>query len=138
MLYIVQVVVGCCDLLVIFGNDYLIEDGIGVCDYIYVMDLVDGYVVVMEKLVNKLGVYIYNFGVGVGNSVLDVVNVFSKVCGKLVNYYFVLCCEGDFLVYWVDVSKVDCELNWCVMCIFDEMVQDIWYWQLCYLQGYFD
>lgn len=107
--------------MAIFGNDYSIEDGIGVRDYIYVMDLADGYVVAMEKLANKLGVYIYNFGVGVGNSVLDVVNVFSKVCGKSVNYYFVSRREGDFSVYWADVSKVDRELNWRVTRIFDEM-----------------
>lgn len=48
MFFIVQVVCGKCEQLLVFGNDYLISDGIGVCDYIYVCDFVEGYVVVLE------------------------------------------------------------------------------------------
>lgn len=33
-----------------FGDDYDMEDGIGVCDYIYVVDLVKGYVAVLKKI----------------------------------------------------------------------------------------
>lgn len=33
----------------VFGSDYDIYDGIGVCDYIYVVDLVLGYLKVLEK-----------------------------------------------------------------------------------------
>ena len=78
MPYIAQVAVGRRDSLAIFGNDYPTEDGTGVRDYIHVMDLADGHVVAMEKLANKPGVHIYNLGAGVGSSVLDVVNAFSK------------------------------------------------------------
>lgn len=87
MPYIAQVAVGRRDSLAIFGNDYPTEDGTGVRDYIHVMDLADGHVVAMEKLANKPGVHIYNLGAGVGSSVLDVVNAFSKACGKPVNYH---------------------------------------------------
>lgn len=88
MPYIARVAVGRRDSLAIFGNDYPTEDGTGVRDYIHVMDLADGHVVAMEKLANKRGVHIYNLGAGVGGSVLDVVNAFSKACGKPVNYHF--------------------------------------------------
>ncbi len=94
MPYIAQVAVGRRDSLAIFGNDYPTEDGTGVRDYIHVMDLADGHVVAMEKLANKPGVHIYNLGAGVGSSVLDVVNAFSKACGKPVNYHFAPRREG--------------------------------------------
>lgn len=42
--------VGCCEVFSVFGGDYLILDGIGVCDYIYVVDLVCGYLVVLVVL----------------------------------------------------------------------------------------
>lgn len=88
MPYIAQVAVGRRESLAIFGNDYPTEDGTGVRDYIHVMDLADGHVAAMEKLADKAGVHIYNLGAGVGSSVLDVVNAFSKACGKPINYHF--------------------------------------------------
>lgn len=42
------------------------------------MDLADGHVAAMQQLADKPGVHIYNLGAGVGSSVLDVVNAFSK------------------------------------------------------------
>ncbi len=104
MPYIAQVAVGRRESLAIFGNDYPTEDGTGVRDYIHVMDLADGHVAAMEKLADKAGVHIYNLGAGVGSSVLDVVNAFSKACGKPINYHFAPrwrppgllggCCQG--------------------------------------------
>ncbi len=88
MPYIAQVAVGRRDSLAIFGNDYPTEDGTGVRDYIHVMDLADGHVAAMQQLADKPGVHIYNLGAGVGSSVLDVVNAFSKACGKPVSYHF--------------------------------------------------
>lgn len=47
MFYIIKIVVGKLKELSVYGNDYLIYDGIGVRDYIYVLDLVVGYVKVL-------------------------------------------------------------------------------------------
>lgn len=98
--------VGCCEYFFVFGSDYLIKDGIGVCDYIYVMDLVDGYIVVLKKVGICVGLYIYNLGMGKGYSVLDVVKVFEIVLGCIVFYKLVDCCLGDIVEYWVDFMKV--------------------------------
>ncbi len=83
-------------------------------DYIHVMDLADGHVAAMEKLADKAGVHIYNLGAGVGSSVLDVVNAFSKACGKPINYHFAPRRDGDLPAYWADAAKADRELNWRV------------------------
>lgn len=116
--------VGRRESLAIFGNDYPTEDGTGVRDYIHVMDLADGHVAAMQQLADKPGVHIYNLGAGVGSSVLDVVNAFSKACGKPVNYHFAPRREGDLPAYWADATKADKELNWRVTRTLDEMAQD--------------
>ncbi|WP_407253035.1 GDP-mannose 4,6-dehydratase [Klebsiella pneumoniae] len=108
------VAVGRRESLAVFGNDYPTEDGTGVRDYIHVMDLADGHVAAMEKLADKAGVHIYNLGAGVGSSVLDVVNAFSKACGKPINYHFAPRRDGDLPAYWADAAKADRELNWRV------------------------
>ncbi|QLO53537.1 UDP-glucose 4-epimerase GalE [Klebsiella grimontii] len=138
MPYIAQVAVGRRESLAVFGNDYPTEDGTGVRDYIHVMDLADGHVAAMEKLADKAGVHIYNLGAGVGSSVLDVVNAFSKACGKPINYHFAPRREGDLPVYWADAEKADRELNWRVTRNLDEMAQDTWHWQSRHPQGYPD
>ncbi len=65
-------------------------------------------------LTDKAGVHIYNLGAGVGSSVLDVVNAFSKACGKPINYHFAPRRDGDLPAYWADAAKADRELNWRV------------------------
>ena len=138
MPFLTQVAIGRRDCLSIFGNDYPTVDGTGVRDYIHVMDLADGHVAAMEKLANKAGVHIYNLGAGVGSSVLDVVNAFSKACGKPINYHFAPRREGDLPAYWADAEKADRELNWRVTRNLDEMAQDTWHWQSRHPQGYPD
>ena len=88
------------------------------------MDLADGHVVAMEKLANKPGVHIYNLGAGVGSSVLDVVNAFSKACGKPVNYHFAPRRGATFRPTGRTPAKADRELNWRVTRTLDEMAQD--------------
>ncbi len=138
MPYIAQVAVGRRDSLAIFGNDYPTEDGTGVRDYIHVMDLADGHVAAMQALEGKPGVHIYNLGAGVGSSVLDVVNAFSKACGKPVNYHFAPRRDGDLPAYWADATKADKELNWRVSRSLQEMADDTWRWQSRHPQGYED
>lgn len=136
--YISQVAIGKLKTVSVYGNDYPTPDGTGVRDYIHVMDLADGHVAAMQQLADKPGVHIYNLGAGIGSSVLDVVNAFSKACGKPVNYHFAPRREGDLPAYWADASKADKELNWRVTRTLDEMAQDTWHWQSRHPQGYPD
>lgn len=69
---------------------------------------------------------------------LDVVNAFSKACGKPINYHFAPRRDGDLPAYWADASKADKELNWHVTRNLDEMAQDTWNWQSRHPQGYPD
>ncbi len=138
MPYIAQVAVGRRESLSVFGNDYPTADGTAVRDYIHVMDLADGHVAAMQHLAGKPGVHIYNLGAGVGSSVLDVVNAFSRACGKPVNYHFAPRRAGDLPAYWADASKADKDLNWRVTRTLDDTAQDTWRWQSRHPQGYPD
>ena len=135
---ILQVPNGKRDAISIYGTDYDTPDGTGVRDYIHVMDLAGGHVAALAYGVNHHGFEAINLGTGKGSSVLDVVNAFSKACGKPVNYHFAPRREGDLPAYWADASKADRELNWRVTRTLDEMAQDTWHWQSRHPQGYPD
>ncbi|CQJ66403.1 UDP-galactose-4-epimerase [Yersinia intermedia] len=138
MPFIAQVAVGRRKSLAIFGNDYPTPDGTGVRDYIHVVDLADGHVAAMKKLHNQPGVHIFNLGAGVGSSVLQVVEAFSKACGKPLAYHFAPRREGDLPAYWADPTKAAEQLGWRVRRSLDEMAADTWHWQSNNPQGYPD
>lgn len=138
MPFIAQVAVGRRESLSIFGNDYPTPDGTGVRDYIHVVDLADGHVAAMKKLHNQPGVHIFNLGAGVGHSVLQVVEAFSKACGKPLAYHFAPRREGDLPAYWADPTKAAEQLGWRVSRSLDEMAADTWRWQSQNPQGYPD
>ena len=136
--YVAQVALGKLDHVRVFGDDYDTPDGTGVRDYIHVMDLATGHVAAVAYGLEHRGFEPINLGTGHGSSVLDVVNAFSKACGKPVNYHFAPRREGDLPAYWADASKADRELNWRVTRTLDEMAQDTWHWQSRHPQGYPD
>ncbi len=112
MPFIAQVAVGRRESLAIFGNDYPTPDGTGVRDYIHVVDLADGHVAAMKQLHNQPGVHIFNLGAGIGSSVLQVVEAFTKACGKPLAYHFAPRRDGDLPAYWADSSKAAEQLGW--------------------------
>ncbi len=138
MPYISQVAVGRRDSLAIFGNDYPTPDGTGIRDYIHVVDLAEGHLAALRAKSKQPGVHLYNLGTGVGYSVLDMVNAFSKVCGKPVPYHFAPRRAGDLAANWADPSKAAKELNWHASHSLQDMVEDAWRWQSHNPQGYPD
>ncbi|CNI72541.1 UDP-galactose-4-epimerase [Yersinia massiliensis] len=138
MPFIAQVAVGRRESLAIFGNDYPTPDGTGVRDYIHVVDLADGHVAAMKQLHNQPGVHIFNLGAGIGSSVLQVVEAFTKACGKPLAYHFAPRRDGDLPAYWADSSKAAEQLGWRTRRTLDEMAADTWRWQSNNPQGYPD
>lgn len=88
MPYISQVAVGRRKLLNVYGTDYETKDGTGVRDYIHIVDLAEGHVCALKKLGlgNINGFVTYNLGTGIGYSVLEVVEAFSKASGRKIAY----------------------------------------------------
>ena len=134
--YIAKVAVGKQEKVHVFGNDYPTPDGTGVRDYIHVVDLARGHVAAIKKLEQKPGLFICNLGTGHGYSVLDVINAFSKACGKEIPYVIDPRRPGDIAECWCDPSKAKRELGWEAQYGIEEMCAHSWNWQSHNPDGY--
>lgn len=136
MPYVAQVAVGKLEQLQVFGDDYPTKDGTGVRDYIHVVDLAEGHVKALEKILNTTGADAYNLGTGTGYSVLEMVKVFEKVSGKEVPYRFADRRPGDIAECFADPAKAKAELGWEAKRGLEEMCADSWKWQSLNINGY--
>lgn len=124
--YIAQVALGKLECLSVFGNDYPTHDGTGVRDYIHVVDLSQGHIKALEKIMNTNGVEAYNLGTGTGYSVLDVVNAYSKASGVDVKYKIAKRRPGDIAECYADPTKSKNELGWSAKLDLNKMCEDSW------------
>jgi UDP-glucose 4-epimerase len=136
MPFITQVAVGKLNELQVFGNDYPTVDGTGVRDYIHVVDLANGHIKALEKVMSSNGVEAYNLGTGTGYSVLEIVSAFEKASGMKVPYRIVDRRPGDVAVCYADPSKARNELGWTTKRGIEDMCRDSWRWQEKNPDGY--
>ncbi|MCK1237241.1 UDP-glucose 4-epimerase GalE [Streptococcus uberis] len=136
--YVTQVAVGKLEYVNIFGNDYDTLDGTGVRDYIHVVDLAQGHVAALKKLVSGSGLSIYNLGTGIGYSVLDIIENISSVVGKKIPYKIVPRRAGDIATCYADSTKAKEELDWEAQFDIKRMCQDAWRWQSKHPNGFID
>ena len=129
MPFIAQTAVGKREKLSIFGDDYNTHDGTGVRDYIHVMDLAQGHLNALEKLMQMQGILTVNLGTGEGYSVLDMLHAFEKASGKTIAYEMVPRRSGDIAACYADPSYAKEVLGWEAKKGVDEMCQDTWRWQ---------
>jgi len=134
--YITKVCVGKLPFVNIFGNDYPTPDGTGVRDYIHVEDLAEGHVLAVKKLEQKPGLFIVNLGTGVGYSVLEMVNAFSKALGREVPYKIGPRRPGDIPMCYADPSFAESFIGFKAKRTLDDMCRDALNWQLSNPDGY--
>ncbi|GKX31513.1 UDP-glucose 4-epimerase [Vallitalea longa] len=136
MPYITQVAIGKRKELSVFGDDYDTHDGTGVRDYIHVVDLANGHLKAVEKVMSMKGVEAYNLGTGSGYSVLDVISNFEKATEAKVPYKIVDRRPGDIATCYADASKAYKELGWKAKKSLEDMCRDSWRWQSNNPNGY--
>lgn len=136
MPFIAQVAVGRRDKLSIFGGDYPTIDGTGVRDYIHVVDLANGHLCALDKLSKKTGLHTYNLGTNNGQSVLQMLEAFSKACGKELAYQICERRPGDIAECWASTDKAEADLGWKATHTIEDMVKDTWHWQSNNPKGY--
>lgn len=134
--YIAQVAVGRFERLGVFGDDYDTPDGTGVRDYIHVVDLARGHVLALKHMDEQEGIEVFNLGTGNGYSVLQVVEAFSKACGKKIPYEIKPRRAGDIACCYCDPSKARDILGFKAMYGIDDMCRDSWNWQRKNPSGY--
>ncbi|KAL2235200.1 bifunctional UDP-glucose 4-epimerase and UDP-xylose 4-epimerase 1-like [Sesamum indicum] len=130
MPYITQVAVGRLPELNVYGHDYPTHDGSAIRDYIHVMDLADGHVVALQKLLEckDIGCVAYNLGTGHGTSVLEMVAAFEKVSGKKIPVKLCPRRPGDATAVYASTEKAQKELGWKAKYGINEMCRDQWKW----------
>lgn len=136
MPYITQVAAGIRPHLNIFGNNYPTRDGTGIRDYIHVVDLAKGHVAAMEYCTHQQGVNTFNLGTGIGYSVLDIVNAFSKVNNVYIPLKITDRRSGDIASCYADATKAYKILGWRAMLSLEDMCRDSWNWQKNNPTGY--
>ena len=125
--YIAKVAVGKLEKVHVFGNDYPTPDGTGVRDYIHVVDLAAAMLLPSKAGAEARPVHLQS-GTGHGYSVLDVINAFSKACGKEIPYVIDPRRPGDIAECWCDPSKAKRELGWEAQYGIEEMCAHSWNW----------
>jgi UDP-glucose 4-epimerase len=136
MPYISQVAVGRRARLQVFGDDYPTPDGTGVRDYIHVMDLAEGHVAAIDRLVREPGSITVNLGTGRGYSVLEVIRAFERASGRSIPYDIVPRRPGDVAACYADPSRAREALGWSASRGIDQMCSDSWRWQQANPEGY--
>ena len=124
MPYISDVAIGKREHLNIFGDDYDTKDGTGVRDYIHVVDLAKAHVLAVEYACKNKGAEIINIGTGVGYSVLDIVNAYSKVNNVKIPYVVTPRREGDVATCFADPTKAYKLLGFKTIYNLEDMCRD--------------
>lgn len=135
MPFVAQVAVGRRPLVHVWGGDYPTPDGTGVRDYIHVVDLAQGHLKALEKLVEPQ-CFSVNLGTGKGNSVLEVIRAFSEASGKSVPYEIAPRRAGDLAAYYADPVLANSLLDWRAKLDLPRMCADVWRWQQMNPNGY--
>jgi UDP-glucose 4-epimerase len=138
MPYVAQVAVGRRAQLQVFGNDYPTPDGTGVRDYIHVMDLAEGHVAALDRLLAHAGSFTVNLGTGRGHSVLEVVAAYERASGRKVPYAVVPRRAGDVAASYADPARAEQLLGWRARRSLDDMCADSWRWQSTHPNGFAD
>jgi UDP-glucose 4-epimerase len=138
MPYVAQVAVGRRERLQVFGSDWDTPDGTGVRDYIHVVDLAEGHVAALKRLLREPGSFTVNLGTGQGYSVLDLVRAYEAASGKAVPYDLVARRPGDVAACWADPTCAADLLGWRAQLSLARMCEDSWRWQSMNPQGFAD
>ena len=136
MPYVAQVAVGRRAKLQVFGADYPTPDGTGVRDYIHVVDLAEGHVAALRRLLDAPGSFTVNLGTGRGHSVLEVVRAYAQASGRPIPYDLVARRAGDVAACWADPTRAQQLLGWHAKHDLARMCADSWRWQQRNPDGY--
>ena len=116
--------------LKIFGNDWPTLDGTCVRDYIHVMDLAEAHTRALDFLIsNKAQLIDLNIGTGIGTSVLELLEKFSKVNNCSVPFSYSGRRQGDAPVVIANNNKAISVLNWKPKRNLEEMCKNGWEWK---------
>ena len=111
--------------LTVFGNDYPTPDGTCIRDYIHIMDLAEAHLVCLKNFDN-IKYDTFNVGLGMGISVLELINTFEDVNKVKVRFKIGMRRLGDAAESYADTSKFKNRFNWSPKYDYKNMCIDSW------------
>ena len=111
--------------LTVFGNDYPTADGTCLRDYVHIMDLAEAHLICLKNF-KSIKYDIFNVGLGMGISVLDLIDTFEQVNRVKVNFKIGERRQGDAAISFADNSKFKKRFNWSPKYDYKTMCKDSW------------
>lgn len=105
------------------GGDFNTPDGTAIRDYIYMGDLIDAHIKVMEK--GTPGLKIYNVGSGKGTTVKQLIDAYNKINKCKVKYSIGERKGSEAGISLADISKIKKELKWKPKGTLEQMLKEI-------------
>ena len=122
--------------LKIFGNDYPTADGTCIRDYIHVEDLAAAHVKALEYLENGGATTVCNIGTGQGTSVLQLIEITSRVAKQTVPYEIAARRAGDPVNVYADVAMAKKVLGWQSKRDLQSIIESAYKWHSTHPNGY--
>jgi UDP-glucose 4-epimerase len=133
---VLQVAMGKCDKIQIFGTDYPTPDGTCIRDYIHVVDLADAHVLALHAL-GQHSRLIYNLGNGRGFSVREVIEAARRVTGHPIPAVESPRRPGDPAILVAGSEKIMRELGWKPRYAeLETIIRSAWEWHRKNPDGY--
>ena len=102
------------------------SDGKYVRDYLYVKDVVDGYLLLLNNI-EKIKGEAFNFGSDETLSVLDLIKIIEKYLNKKINYKILNLAKNEIFYQSLDYSKIK-KLGWQPKIKINNVVKKIYKW----------
>jgi CDP-glucose 4,6-dehydratase len=103
------------------------SDGTFVRDYVYVKDVVDGYIQLAEQIDLSKG-EAFNFSSGYNFSVLDLIEKIGAVLQEKIDYKIVNNQKNEILAQSLNYSKAEKVLNWKAKSSFEDSIKETFRW----------
>lgn len=117
----------------VFGNDYNTVDGSCVRDYIHVVDVAKAHVNAVQRFLGsemEAAYEVYNLGMGVGVSVIEMIEAFERATGINIPYKVVDRRPGDVEAVFADTLLANKKLKWKTQFTIEEALKSAWDWEL--------
>jgi UDP-glucose 4-epimerase len=120
----------------IYGDDYPTPDGTCVRDFVHVLDIAQAHILALHSL-SKLGLRIYNVGLGKGYSIRAVMKAVEDITGHKLDVRVGGRRPGDPAVLVATARKLRRELKWVPRhSDLKNIIRSAWAWMQSHPKGY--
>ncbi|MBM2575390.1 UDP-glucose 4-epimerase GalE [Jannaschia sp. Os4] len=128
MPHIERVAAGRAPHLRVFGDDYPTRDGTGERDYIDVMDLAEGHVLSLRRLLETGEGHTVNLGTGRGTTVLELLAAYGRATGLSLPHVVEPRRAGDVAMYVADAARARALLGFETRRTLEDSCRTSWAW----------